>query len=94
MSSGSDRGHASGIIMQGKRVVGAVCIPDASDAFIEQFNNCYGPMKLQCNRIAAEVSPMAIGPGLSRNRAAHRMTKWFRQSWRSPGVAMTETGEP
>ncbi|GAB5405403.1 MAG: hypothetical protein Aurels2KO_36340 [Aureliella sp.] len=48
MSSSIDREPLDGLIRQGQKVVGAICLPEADlQEFIEQFNHCYGPMQLQ-----------------------------------------------
>ncbi len=48
MSSSIDREPLDGLIRQGQKIVGAICLPEVdTQEFIEQFNHCYGPMQLQ-----------------------------------------------
>lgn len=49
MSSSYQREPLTGVIRQGKDIVGAVCLPDDENIheFIEQFNHCYGPMRMR-----------------------------------------------
>ncbi len=79
-SSGSERDRPCGMIMQGNRVVGAVCIPDGTDdQFIEQFNNCYGPLRMQCEQ--AERLADAVRPSVNPDR--FRLPAWFRHVWQA-----------
>ncbi len=48
MSSNSDREPPSGLIRQDAKVVGAICLPEADiQEFIDQFNHCYGPLRMR-----------------------------------------------
>lgn len=48
MSSSIDREPLEGLIREGKKIVGAICLPELdTQEFIEQFNHCYGPLCLQ-----------------------------------------------
>jgi hypothetical protein len=78
MSSGSERDPMCGVIMQGNRVVGSICIPEQSPEFIEEFNNCYGPLRMQ----VAEVSPKTPEKEIIRSR--FRLPTWYRQAWQPP----------
>ena len=45
--SSPQRSPLSGVIRQDKKIVGAICLPDDDlRDFIEQFNHCYGPLRL------------------------------------------------
>ncbi len=76
MSSGSERERPTGIIVQGTKVVGSVCIPDATDEFIRQFNYCYGPMKMVCSR-----NPSDEEKDPRRRDERFRMPMWSREMW-------------
>lgn len=75
MSSGSERDRPLGVIRQGSKVVGAVCIPDASDIFIKEFNHCYGQLRLEVE------APKASKPAIANNPHAFRLPTWFRHVW-------------
>lgn len=77
MSSGSERERPMGIIVQGTRVVGAVHIPKGDDDFIKQFNYCYGPMRMECSRLADESESSEK----KKKDERFRMPKWSRQLW-------------
>lgn len=48
MSSSASREPLSGVIRQNEKVVGAVALPEEDlNEFIEQFNSCYGPLRMQ-----------------------------------------------
>ncbi len=48
MSSSLSREPLSGLIRQDKRVVGAICLPEEDlQKFIDQFNHCYGPLRMR-----------------------------------------------
>ncbi|MDZ4850036.1 MAG: hypothetical protein SGI77_12190 [Pirellulaceae bacterium] len=76
MSSGSERDRPCGIIVQGNKVVGAICIPDTHPEFIDQFNNCYGPLRMRCSQLDRpaddEVPP---------NPHRFKLPAWFRHVW-------------
>ena len=82
MSSGSERERPMGIIVQGTRVVGAVHIPGGNDEFIKQFNYCYGPMKMECSRLAETEQNEK-----KKKDERFRMPTWSRQLWESQPVA-------
>ncbi len=47
MSSSPSRDPLSGVIRQNKKIVGAICLPEEDlRAFIDQFNHCYGPLRM------------------------------------------------
>lgn len=47
MSSSLWREPLSGTIRQDSRVIGAICLPESElQEFIEQFNHCYGPLRM------------------------------------------------
>lgn len=51
LSSSFDRDPLDGVITQNNRVVGGVCLPSPmDDRFIEQFNDCYGPIRMQIRK--------------------------------------------
>ncbi len=85
MSSGSVRDPLCGIIMQDSKVVGSVAIPEEeSDAFIEAFNNCYGPLRLQ----VAELNPEDPMDQRDRTTFSFRLPTWYRQAWQPPPPPM------
>jgi hypothetical protein len=46
--SSLQREPLTGTILQGKKVVGGVALPEQGiQQFVEQFNHCYGPMGLK-----------------------------------------------
>lgn len=48
MSSSISREPLSGLIRQDAKVIGAICLPEEDpQEFIEQFNHCYGPMRMK-----------------------------------------------
>lgn len=47
MSSSLWREPLSGVIRQDSKVIGAICLPESDvQEFIDQFNHCYGPLRL------------------------------------------------
>lgn len=64
MSSSPAREPLSGTIRQDKKVVGAICLPEADvQDFVDQFNHCYGPIGLHIDMPAhLPVQPAAILP--------------------------------
>ncbi|QDV26222.1 hypothetical protein [Aureliella helgolandensis] len=51
MSSSPPREPLSALIRQDTKVVGAICLPEEDvQEFIDQFNNCYGPMRMCIER--------------------------------------------
>ncbi|MFO0923770.1 MAG: hypothetical protein U0905_14920 [Pirellulales bacterium] len=77
MSSGSERDPLFGIIIQSGRVVGALCIPDAGADFIEEFNNCYGPLRMQAAELDSESRNRGVVPKMT-----FRLPTWYREAWR------------
>lgn len=73
-SSGSERERPDGIIVQGTKIVGSICMPDATEEFIDQFNNCYGPLRMQCSLSAERDEEKA-------NPHRFRLPAWFRHVW-------------
>lgn len=58
MSSSPQREPLSGILRQGKKIVGGVCLPEHDiQSFIDQFNHCYGPMGLKIDQPAFVNGP-------------------------------------
>jgi hypothetical protein len=46
--SSYEREPLTGVIRQENRVVGSVCLPEEDQQeFIDQFNHCYGPLRLR-----------------------------------------------
>lgn len=76
MSSGSDRDPLCGVIVQRGKVVGAISIPELSDHFVEEFNNCYGPIRLQCSQLDPEAKQAGTIPTYR-----HRLPTWYREAW-------------
>ena len=64
MSSSLSREPLTGVIRQDAKVVGAICLPEeAEQDFIEQFNHCYGPLRLHIESAGLpEASPTMIVP--------------------------------
>lgn len=88
MSSGSNREDQTGIIRQGKKVVGTICLPDATEVFIREFNHCYGQLRMEIE----EKAPQRSSP---RNPHAFQLPTWFRHVWHSPlGVTASDKEEP
>lgn len=45
--SSYQREPMTGLIRQDNRIVGSICLPEEDlQEFIDQFNNCYGPLRL------------------------------------------------
>jgi hypothetical protein len=54
--SSYEREPMTGLIRQDHRVVGSICLPEEDQQdFIDQFNNCYGPLRLH-------IEPIPVGP--------------------------------
>lgn len=71
MSSSLWREPLSGTIRQDTKVVGAICLPEEDlQEFIEQFNNCYGPMRLHIDppTYVPLAPPMLIPVGAEHRR--------------------------
>lgn len=75
MSSSYSREPLTGLIHQENRVVGAICLPEEFCAeFIEEFNYCYGPMRLwiepidtgTVRKLAASTCVRPVGSGFRR----------------------------
>jgi len=64
------------VIVQGNKIVGAICIPDATDEFIDQFNSRYGPLRMQCSQVDESREE---APPLNPHR--FRLPAWFRHVW-------------
>ncbi len=55
--SSYEREPMTGVIRQDNRVVGSICLPEEDQQeFIDQFNNCYGPLRLH-------IEPLPVAPG-------------------------------
>ncbi|MEI7459436.1 MAG: hypothetical protein WCK15_08535 [Pirellula sp.] len=77
MSSGSERDRPCGVLRQGTKVVGCVCMPDASEVFIKEFNHCYGQLRLELTQPILENLPTNANPH------TFRLPMWFRHVWHS-----------
>lgn len=56
-------------------MVGNVCMPEATDVFIKEFNHCYGQLRLEvCEPVAGVPKPNA-------NPHSFRLPTWFRHVW-------------
>jgi hypothetical protein len=75
MSSGSERDRPNGILRQGTKVVGTIAMPDASDVFIQEFNHCYGQLRLEVS------NPAPMGDSPAENPYTFRLPMWFRHVW-------------
>lgn len=62
--SSYERDPMTGLIRQDHRVVGSICLPEEDQQeFIDQFNNCYGPLRLHIEPMPiAAVHPVAVRP--------------------------------
>ncbi len=62
MSSSLWREPLSGMIRQDAKIIGAICLPeDDVQEFIEQFNHCYGPLRMHIEAppvLAAKQAPL------------------------------------
>jgi hypothetical protein len=70
MSSSHSRQPLNGVILQGCKVVGGICLPvEDVGLFIDQFNHCYGPLRLRVDdpggavRPSSTDSPIPVGAG-------------------------------
>lgn len=82
MSSGAQRDPLSGVIRQGKKIVGAIVIPDASDVFIREFNHCYGQLRMSVTPSDQPRTPPANHPH------TFRLPDWFRHVWHASQPAL------
>jgi hypothetical protein len=58
MSSSYAREPLSGLIRQGREIVGSICLPDEDpQEFIDHFNHCYGPLSLRIEANLALPKP-------------------------------------
>ena len=64
MSSSPAREPLTGTIRQDKRIVGAICLPEADvQEFVDQFNHCYGPIGLHIDMPTdLPLKPAAVLP--------------------------------
>jgi hypothetical protein len=84
MSSSISREPLAGTIRQNQRIVGAICLPEEDlQEFIEQFNNCYGPMQLHIDPPA--FMPLT-SPALFPVGATHRRPPGVPQPRVNPGL--------
>lgn len=71
MSSSLWREPLSGMIRQDSKVIGAICLPEEDvQEFIDQFNHCYGPLRMRIEPI--NLVPVPIATQLFPVGAAHR----------------------
>jgi len=75
MSSGSERDRPCGLLRQGNKVVGNVCMPEETDVFIKEFNHCYGQLRLEVSEQAVHLGKPAANPH------SFRLPMWFRHVW-------------
>jgi hypothetical protein len=75
MSSGSERDRPCGILRQGTKVVGSICMPEASEVFIQEFNHCYGQLRLEVSNPLPDRNPSQGNPH------TFRLPMWFRHVW-------------
>lgn len=87
MSSGSNRETQTGVIRQGKKVVGTICMPDATDVFIREFNHCYGQLRM-------EIEERNHPQSAPKNPHAFQLPTWFRHVWHTPVLAATSEEVP
>lgn len=79
MSSGSNRELQTGVIRQGKKIVGTICMPDATETFIREFNHCYGQLRMEIEEKNASPSP-------ANNPQSFQLPTWFRHVWHNSGT--------
>jgi len=61
MSSSHSRQPLNGVIRQGCKVVGGICLPNKDvGLFIDQFNHCYGPMRLKIDEPSGTQRPSSL----------------------------------
>ena len=75
MSSGSERDRPCGLLRQGNKVVGNVCMPEATEVFIKEFNHCYGQLRLEVSEPTTTMSKPTSNPH------SFRLPMWFRHVW-------------
>jgi hypothetical protein len=61
----------TGIIRQDRKIVGGICLPEENlGDFIDQFNHCYGPLKMRIempvglDRTGSDVPLLPVGAGM------------------------------
>lgn len=60
MSSSYDREPLTGLIRQGRQIVGSICLPEEeAQEFIAHFNHCYGPLSLRIEANLPYPKPVA-----------------------------------
>ncbi len=55
----------TGIILQDRKIVGGVCLPEEDvGLFIDQFNHCYGPLRMRIDKssLVENLAPEATLP--------------------------------
>ena len=64
MSSSFEREPLTGLIRQDNRVVGSICLPEEDpQEFIDEFNNCYGPLRLHIEPMQLPITkPVHVRP--------------------------------
>jgi hypothetical protein len=75
MSSGSERERPNGILRQGTKIVGCVAMPELSEVFIQEFNHCYGQLRLEVSEPEVAISSSDTNPH------TFRLPMWFRHVW-------------
>ena len=61
--SSYEREPMTGLIRQENRVVGSICLPEEDQQeFIDQFNNCYGPLRLHIEAMPGCDLPVVTRP--------------------------------
>ena len=81
MSSSPQREPLSGLIRQDDRVVGAICLPEFDvDEFIDEFNRCYGPVRLHIDQpeFKSKTEARLFPVGARRATEAYRRIKRVR----------------
>lgn len=75
MSSGSERDRPCGVLRQGTKIVGCIAMPEESEVFIQEFNHCYGQLRLEVS------NPVPESPTSPANPHTFRLPMWFRHVW-------------
>lgn len=86
-SSQNQREPLDGLLVQDQQVVGGIYLSNTPEVFVEQFNQCYGPMRLQVTPLAEDPVAPPIPPGPGRKM---RLPLWYRQIWRPSQTGPTQ----
>ncbi len=76
MSSSPSRDPLPGVIRQNTRVIGPILLPEKDlEKFIDQFNNCYGPLRMHIDPASYTLAPRAeLFPVGASRPSAHALS--------------------